>query len=123
MARLIDADQAVAEAERLLELYNLAMAGAETNREINYVVKRQELFKAVRAVVKTCPTVDPVKHGRWIHDIASMKIEYYRCSICNHGIHMWWGWQASLESPAEEYRYCPSCGAKMDEKEDSNNDY
>ena len=49
--RIIDADQAVAEAERLLELYNLAMAGAETNREINYVSKRQELFKAVRAVV------------------------------------------------------------------------
>ena len=77
--RLIDADQAVAEAERLLELYNLAMAGAETNREINHVFKRQELFKAVRAVVNACPTVDPVKHGHWIK---RNTVGTATCSIC-----------------------------------------
>ena len=61
--RPIDADQALAEADRLLEYYNLAMANAENNREINHVLKRQELFKAVRAVVNTCPTIEPLKHG------------------------------------------------------------
>ena len=104
MARLIDADQAVAEAERLLELYNLAMANAENNREINHVFKRQELFKAVRAVVKTCPTQAHVKHARWID---TGRADYYlnkayRCSCCNSVDYMC--------SP-----YCYNCGAKMDQ--------
>ena len=105
--RLIDADQAVAEAERLLELYNLAMAGAETNREINHVFKRQELFKAVRAVVKTCPTVEPVKHGRWIHGSSSENIRV-TCSECGYKVNYFWdSWQYA--------KYCPNCGARMDD--------
>ena len=109
MARLIDADQAVAEAEHLLELYNLAMAGAETNREIKHIVKRQELFKAVRAVVNTCPTVEPVKHGHWIDtgrgDYYFSK--QYRCSCCNSVDYM--------RAP-----YCYNCGAKMDGNQNGN---
>ena len=104
MARLIDADQAVAEAERLLELYNLAMANAENNREINHVFKRQELFKAVRAVVNTCPTVDPIKHGHWIDTGRGDHYfsKQYRCSCCNSVDYM--------RAP-----YCYNCGAKMDQ--------
>lgn len=99
--RLIDADQAVSEAERLLEVYNFAMAGAENNREINHVFKRQELFKAVRAVVNTCPTIDPVKHGSWVkRDALGLAI----CSIC--------GYCADVYTD----RYCRHCGAKMDGK-------
>ena len=101
--RLIDADQAVAEAERLLELYNLAMAGAETNREINHVSKRQELFKAVRAVVNTCPTIDPAKHGDW--EYVRKNVASISCSVC--GCHLCW-------VNAEKPNYCPYCGAKMD---------
>lgn len=51
--------------------------------------------------VKEQPTVDPVKHGRWIehHYVGGM---YFRCSNCN----------------AEGYgRYCQNCGAMMDEEE------
>lgn len=101
--RLIDADQAVSEADRLLEHYNLAMANAENNREINHVFKRQELFKAVRAVVNACPTQDPAKHGYWID---TGRADYYlnkeyRCSCCNSVDY--------LCSP-----YCYNCGAKMD---------
>ena len=101
--RLIDADQALAEAERLLELYNLAMAGAETNREINHVFKRQELFKAVRAVLKTCPTVDPIKHGHWI--FVEDMVSYIKCSECGDDI-CW----VNTKRP----KYCPSCGTRMD---------
>ena len=103
MARLIDADQAIAEAERLLELYNLAMANAENNREINHVFKRQELFKAVRAVVNTCPTIDPTKHGHWIDTGRGDHYfsKQYRCSCCNSVDYM--------RAP-----YCYNCGARMD---------
>ena len=101
MARLIDADQAVAEAERLLELYNLAMAGAETNREINYVSKRQELCKAVRAVVQTCPTQDAAKHGYWntVEDV----VTHISCSECGGEIY----WFQKLRP-----KFCPYCGSK-----------
>ena len=101
--RLINADQAVAEADRLLELYNLAMAGAETNREINHIVKRQELFKAVRAVVNNCPTVDPVKHGYW-EDIGYAIC----CSACDTK------WTKSFDF-YEMFKFCPFCGARMDQ--------
>ena len=108
MARLIDADQAIAEADRLLEHYNLAMANAENNREINHVFKRQELFKAVRAVVNACPTVDPVKHGRWIQ--AGQPNEnsetLYRCSICGY---------LEVVPLYDTNNYCGNCGAKMDQ--------
>lgn len=111
MARLIDADALVDELEELADSY--ADSNCSDFTRGTYNICRQQGVDAAIEVVKEQTPIDPVKHGRWIHDIASMKIEYYRCSICNHGIHMWWGWQASLESPAEEYRYCPSCGARM----------
>lgn len=99
--RLIDADQFKA---KLLSFMNRK---APTPSDTDCILD------GVLNLLEKQPTKTHVKHGHWIHDITSRKIEYYRCSICNHGIHMWWGWQASLESPAEEYRYCPSCGAKM----------
>ena len=101
--RLIDADQAVSEAERLLEVYNFAMAGAETNREINHVFKRQELFKAVRAVVNTCPTIDPVEHGEWIN---RSPLGLATCSICGYC------------ADAYRDRYCRHCGAKLSMEEE-----
>ena len=107
--RLIDAEQAVAEAERLLELYNLAMAGAETNREINHISKRQELFKAVRAVVNTCPTIDPVKHGRW-EESKCLDDCFWVCSCCKFP-------SQAIAAP-KLYKYCPNCGARMDIAED-----
>ena len=102
--RLIDADQAASEADRLFNLYNLAMAGAEGSREINHVFKRQELFKAVRAVVNTCPTVDPVKHGEWINIDAKFENMYvaHQCSICKS------------EFLGDASNFCPHCGARME---------
>ena len=121
MARLIDADQALAEADRLFNMYNLAMAGAETNREINYLFKQQELFKAVRAVVKTCPTIDPVKHGRWIEGCPTDTTDYFNCSVCNAGIFVNNLWRVSYEDVSEIHRFCQNCGAKMDQNTGGDN--
>lgn len=49
--------------------------------------------------------VAPVVHGRWT--ITKGMLENAVCSNC--GIH--------FQSYYEAYRYCPNCGAKMDEKE------
>ena len=50
--------------------------------------------------VKTGETA-PVVHGRWTWDVDR---ELYVCSACGGGL--WW-------TPP---RYCPDCGARMDEE-------
>lgn len=56
--RLIDADIAdeiIAHAENE---WNLAMAAADGNREINRIYKMQELCRAVRGVMNSLPTIE-----------------------------------------------------------------
>lgn len=47
---------------------------------------------------------EPVKHGRWI----KMGYEDYECSNCKAAL-----WARKV-NPVEKYKYCWSCGAKMD---------
>ena len=56
--------------------------------------------------VKKAPTIDavPVRHGEWIYD------DGYYCSECNHH-----AYGNTLECMNGTYRYCPNCGALMDE--------
>lgn len=48
------------------------------------------------------PTIDPVKHGRWVSDGFT-----WRCSECGK---TYWG------RLAQPWNYCPNCGAKVEEK-------
>ena len=59
--RLIYADDIVKVAEHAFNEWNLAMAAADGDREINHVFKMQELCKAVKAVAENAPTVDAVE--------------------------------------------------------------
>lgn len=56
--RLIDANAAIENADKCYNDWNLAMAAAEGTRQINMVYKKQELFKAVRKVIESCPPID-----------------------------------------------------------------
>lgn len=60
----------------------------------DYATEIRECMKAVEGQ----PTVDPVTHGRWTWDYNEAA---YFCSICNHD---------------GSGRFCPNCGAKMDEE-------
>ena len=52
--------------------------------------------------IDRAPTIDPVKHGRWVK-IEGLSSDYY-CSECEQ---KWW-------TPfPEEMHYCPHCGARM----------
>lgn len=57
MARAIDADKAIEVAQIKYNDWNLAMAAADGRREINLCFKKQELFKAVEAVLDCVPTL------------------------------------------------------------------
>lgn len=57
--RLIDANAAIENADKRYSEWNLAMAAAEGNRQISMAYKKQELFKAVKKVIESCPSIDP----------------------------------------------------------------
>lgn len=59
--KLVSADRMVELAQHAYKEWNLAMAAAEGNRQINHVFKMQELCKAVESVVKAAPAVDAVE--------------------------------------------------------------
>ena len=64
------------------------------------------LHKFMPSFIDEQPTVDAVEvvHGRW-HDVALRYTEVKEeCSVC-HGV-----------VRAHGFRYCPNCGAKMDEE-------
>ncbi len=113
--RLIDANKIVEVAEHAYHEWNLAMAAADGQRQINRIYKMQELCKAVKAVADAAPTVDavPVVHGRWLanglcnHKPSRFrnpdKWTVYRCSQCGYS-----------NGRRKNAKYCPDCGAKMD---------
>lgn len=61
--------------------------------------------KAAIDAIKGLPTIDPVKHGKWINDDVGV-----HCSEC------FCGWKFLTGIPVEVYgfNYCSYCGAKMD---------
>lgn len=105
MADFIDRKQAIKCAEESYKMWNLTMAGADGEREINKCYKMQELCKTIDEVFKIVPAVDvaPVVHGHWIRQDESFT--RYKCSNPECGIENCSGFE----------NYCPNCGAKMDE--------
>ena len=63
------------------------------------LIKEFEQFD-IKDIVDYMPTVDPVRHGRWIADDGVGK---WHCSKCQKR------WICLLTPP-----YCPNCGARMD---------
>lgn len=55
-----------------------------------------------KAIIESVPTIDPVKHGKWIADKYTRK-----CSECESTYWMREG---------NEWNYCPNCGAKNGEE-------
>ena len=80
---------------------------------INCVTSNEFRYKIVEDI-KTLPSVTPKeKTGKWIDDgfYAEGHSEIvYRCSQCNHCI---------IELSIEEYNFCPNCGARMVEPQES----
>lgn len=77
-----------------------------------------ENCKVVYRFEHFAPTVDPAKHGEWINDRG-----IYKCSVCNTLCAIA-GWVSCIPKKQmyEVFKFCPECGAKMDEaKEDETN--
>lgn len=113
MADYIERETAVDFAQHAYNEWNLAMAAADGNREINLIYKRQELCKAVKSVFSDMPAADvvPAVHGKWVkeRDVLSHFVgsgTSFHCSVC--------GMKAG-HNQVKAYHYCPRCSAKMEE--------
>ena len=87
-----------------------------------FVMKREARFGDFTnyEVVKRIPSADvaPVKHGRWVdvdrmqmHDLHGVLTwgNSFKCTECQFKTF-------AVEGHITQYKYCPNCGAKMDEK-------
>lgn len=74
-------------------------------------------YNAFCNLVKRQPSIDAVKHGRWISCSSS---EHYKCSCCGTRASFWFdeenssGWQMDMSEWLSDY--CPHCGARMWER-------
>lgn len=59
--------------------------------------------------IEDAPTVDPVKHGHW----DCKGFEPVRCSVCGITVDAINGIPWAIKG----FKFCPHCGAKMDEVE------
>ena len=62
--------------------------------------KRNTTFKADQSLIQNAPTIDPVRHGRWLFTDTNI----CECSVCH----------TCEPYPFSEFDWCPNCGAKMD---------
>lgn len=102
--RLIDADA----------LNELLAEEKYTNEEMDCVISIKDEdwmrgsnsgIRAAIGLVDRAPTIEPLKHGHWIETHPEWKWEYrhHKCSVCGM-------------CKKSETKYCPECGAKMDEE-------
>ena len=103
MARLIDADAL---------LKRLVKKKAESANK-RYTEGFNDALMRFRSMVSTAPTIEPIKHGRWIPHPEDD--EWDICTACGvgtkrreHGFDASGSWETEYS-----YHYCPNCGADM----------
>lgn len=102
MVRAIDVDKAMEVAQIKYNDWNLAMAAADGQREINLCFKKQELFKAVKAVLECVPTLTPPNEWVAVEDrLPQLRENVLVCAYWHEhwGVYIGWnnghGWTVS----------------------------
>ena len=110
--RLIDADEVIRDLASLKYSKEYGKVGATYNLAIDDCIGE----------IKATPTAlyaEPVKHAHWIPDERETGegSNTYKCSACGEI-------QMLIEGTPKEngWKYCPNCGAKMDEEEENNHE-
>ena len=84
-----------------------------------YVNPDGGVFNAIKANIRSnleqVPVVDavPVVHARWIYESEGMG-DYSHCSECGCRVD-----GGRISDLSVRYKFCPNCGAKMNERRDS----
>ncbi len=66
-------------------------------------------YKIFEEAIRDAPTIDaePVRHGKWLPENRTMDA-YWVCSCC--------GFPSEAHGAFKIYKFCPNCGARMDEE-------
>lgn len=75
------------------------------HRSRDYLRGLENGYWEIKKDIEQLPTIDPVKHGRWI-GIDDYPYETWECDQCGC---------IYEEMPSWTPNYCPNCGARMDE--------
>ena len=104
--RLIDAD-ALREWLKTIPLKDLS-----DGLGLCLVIMENDFRKAIKNMPEECIIdAEPVRHGHWITNEGFDGDEYYSCSACGCD------WFCPEGTPHDNnMKYCPECGAKMDEE-------
>ena len=96
--RLIDVDDAIKEIKHDLESLWYASDIKRYEEGVEFAINRLEDMETIE--------IEPVKHGKWIHDGKRIKggVDWWHCSEC----------LATESGVYVEKPYCPNCGARMD---------
>lgn len=120
MARYIDAEKLLNE---LQKRYKSALSGYESVSVSELKIRAEQAVASFLESILTIKNqaaadVQEMKHGHWI----VVEYEYLICSHCGASYYMGYTGAKSIEIAKEyldnncAYKYCPDCGAKMDEK-------
>lgn len=105
--KLIDADDLI----KAFEALDL-MSGQYAESFTNLAGNRSMEIKCAEDYINNAPTIDsaPVVHAHWILEPEDTAYEnVWTCSNCG---------EEFIQHRKPKYRFCPHCGAKMDEEED-----
>ncbi|MBQ0088699.1 MAG: hypothetical protein KBT27_05155 [Prevotellaceae bacterium] len=106
--RLIDADELFKElSEKGKEFYEYELFDSAYG------------ISCAKTIVFVSPTIDakPIRHGRWINVSATKRERIFKCSVCRNTLDF-----DGVNAGRGDANYCPNCGAKMDEKENNNDE-
>ena len=65
-----------------------------TDEQAQFIAKAVEFYQNNSIKISTC--------------------DCFVCSECGYRVVLTYRWKMSFKSPADKYKYCPHCGAKMD---------
>lgn len=108
--RLIDADKLIEDLQYDVELDARALDSTDFFGNMETIQFDKDCKQNCIDLLRNAPTIDPVKHGRWVDDYNETEHPLFRkawkCSAC--------GFRTSYGKP----KYCMNCGARMDGESD-----
>jgi hypothetical protein len=111
--RLIDADA--------LEVFvKTVRQGLYLDKTLSDIPIRDSMLLNFQQYVHLQPTIDavPVVRGEWIAEQKSAEYCEFRCSVCDYSIGETDQFdETEAKQFSEWYKYCPCCGARMEDKQ------
>lgn len=108
--KLIDADRLKQDLDMCIETSKILQDSNSANLDTAHHICELESFKRI-INLQTTIDAEPIRYGKWVNDKG-----LYKCSLCNELWLHWWAIVVPPERMYKEMKYCPYCGAKMNEE-------